>query len=196
VKRDWLEAMASDFPLHAAVAADDISAVPGLLNTGVGRVHSLDNEAWTPLMWAKSPEVARALLVSGADPFYADPWGQSVLMAVSRRANAATVTVLIEAGVDPNSADGIGNVALGEAASSGNIDTVQELLRHGANPDVQTLSGESPIWAAIRENHLDVLDALLRSGARTDQRWTLRPVSGRSPLNWQRNWGTRRPRRC
>jgi uncharacterized protein len=99
-------------------------------------------------------------------------------MAVSGRANAATVAMIIEAGVDPNSADETGNVALGEAAASGNTDTVVELLRRGANPNAQTRSGESPIWAATRNNHLDVLEILLRSGARADQRLTAGPRKG------------------
>lgn len=178
MERQWLDGMASRFPLHAAVAADDFSAVNELLSIGGFPVDSLDDETWTPLMWAESPEMASSLLLHGANPFYADPWGQTVLMAVSRRANAATVSVLIEAGVDPDSADDVGNVALGEAAASGNIDTVEELLRCGANPDAQTRSGESPIWAAARNNHVDVLDTLLRSGARADRTLTRGPRKG------------------
>lgn len=141
VERHWLDAMASRFPLHAAVAADDFSAAQEFRSSGAVPVDSLDDDAWTPMMWAESPEIARALLLHGANLLYADPRGQTVLMAVSRRANAATVSVLIEAGVDPDSADDVGNFALGEAAASGNIGTVQELLRRGANPDAQTRSG-------------------------------------------------------
>jgi ankyrin repeat protein len=165
----WLAAMAASFPLHAAVAANDLSAAQQVLLSGA-RVDDLDDQQWTPLMWAVSAEAARMLLAAGADPVYATGWGESVLMAVSRRADAATVGVILDAGVGPDTPDDVGNVALGEAAGAGNVDAIRALLRGGANPDAQTTSGESPIWAAVRGDHLDALDLLLRAGARPDHR--------------------------
>jgi ankyrin repeat protein len=175
----WLGDMALEHPLHASVAGDDLRAAQALLDDGAD-VNGLDSDGWTPLMWARSDLVAKLLLAAGADAHFATTWGENVLMAVSRRADPATVACILDAGIDVNSSDEVGNVALGEAASAGNVATLVLLVERGAAIDAQTLSGETPLWAAARSGELAALEFLLGAGAARTRRARLGPWAGKT----------------
>ena len=164
--------------LHQAASDGDEEYLQELLDAGAD-VDALDDEEWTALMWSLSASIAKKLIAAGADAHYVTSDGESVLMAISRRAEPEVVAVVIAAGVDVNSASTTGNVALGEAAASGNISTVRYLIEVGADVDAETLSGETPLWAAARNGHYQVVKLLLGAGATPNKSACIGPWAGR-----------------
>lgn len=76
-----LEMTNLDERLDGAIARDDLPAVEDLLTRGAN-ISSVDGLGWSPLMnaaWIGSADIVKLLLRKGADPFWINKQGQTVL---------------------------------------------------------------------------------------------------------------------
>ena len=163
------ESDGSESLLHAASEAGDATLIAELVRQGED-VGGLDDEDWTPLMWATDVATVVALLAAHSNPRYVTPHGESVLMVLARRANPEALTHLIlAAGLDVNAAAETGNTALMEAAAVGALENVRVLLNHGACPTTRTEKGGRAEDAALRWGYEDVAEVLRQAYASAEE---------------------------
>lgn len=153
-------------PLHSALRyRADQGVVSALLDAGgAGKLTPLQFSA----LRGDSMAVSR-LLVGGADPDEADPYGWTSLHFAVPLAGLGVVSALLEAGADPNGRTVSGATALHVAAEQASVEVVSVLLEAGTDPNVKTDDGG---WTALgsaaqsrTEDLLPVIDALLHAGA-------------------------------
>ncbi|NWW44816.1 CDN2C inhibitor, partial [Pedionomus torquatus] len=85
-----------------------------------------------------NPEIARRLLISGADPNLKDSTGFAVIHDVAREGFLDTLQTLVEFKADVNIEDNEGNLPLHLAAREGHVRVVEFLLE---NPDPECRVG-------------------------------------------------------
>jgi truncated hemoglobin YjbI len=109
------------------------------------------------------PELAAALIRSGADPDAKEAGGHSPLY---RASTGDVARVLLEAGatVDVTSGPTRGT-ALHQAARRGCVSVAQALLDHGAAIDARDAKGETPLRRAVNCRQLEMVRLLFRLGA-------------------------------
>jgi uncharacterized protein len=158
------------YPLHAAADAGQLEALEQLLSDY--DANALDEAGWTPLMWARHDNVVIRLLDAGAMPEYATAAGESVLMALARRATPSALRALVgRAALDVNASDARGNTALMEAAAAGAAENVRELLVLGADAAARSVDGGSAESAAHEAGFVSLADEI--------RAWTSAPQSRR-----------------
>ncbi|KDO31943.1 hypothetical protein SPRG_03159 [Saprolegnia parasitica CBS 223.65] len=161
-------------PLHAAAAANNVSAVLSYVKAGV-QVDTLGELAAgvhcrTPLHWAAitgSHLSAKHLLAFGADANARDDMGRSPLHWAARNNHVAVVTLLLEHESDPNAHDRMGNPPLSVAAQTEGVgqDVIAALIAHGADLDFADDGGNTALHVAlINENRVTAV-SLLKCGA-------------------------------
>lgn len=170
--------------LHDAAWRCHLERVRGLLADGVDpNVPESDEtgHGWSPLMLAaRDPEVMAVLLVAGADPTYATPGGDLVVMAVARIGSPEGLGLLRTAGADLRKTDDTGNNALMEAAGAGNRDTVEFLLGEGLGVNDTTHNGGTALMAAAAAGQIEVARQLLAAGADPRRRLRSGPHAGKT----------------
>jgi ankyrin repeat protein len=112
----------------------------------------LDAAGKSPADTAQLQDLARRLLASGADPFFTDARGQSLLARAAALGWVELVVRLLELGVDPQARDHEGRTAL-FAAMLAPRDRAEALLkamlRAGADPEVRAANNETPLGLAL-----------------------------------------------
>jgi len=161
-------------PLAAGVRSGDAAVVQTLLDRGA-MVDGKNRKGETPLMYARSLDVARLLIARGADPMAQDNAGYTALMRAVD-ASAPEVTPLLLAGsaaahtpltpeqVNHTSKTGVS--AIGLAAFRGEAAILNALLNAGADPNIGTdTAGQTPLAAAAKNPSAAAL--LTRAGAKS-----------------------------
>jgi ankyrin repeat protein len=83
-----------------------------------------------PLVFAAAKDDAksiRSLVAAGADPNYALPSGNKVIVVASSNKSVAAVNALVVAGADPNVPDNTGSTPLHMAAQIGDVELVHKM---------------------------------------------------------------------
>ncbi|RLN25815.1 hypothetical protein BBJ28_00026864, partial [Nothophytophthora sp. Chile5] len=175
-------------PLHCAVSTGQLETVRWLLSRGASAQtraqSSVRSDRVPPLFLAEHAEIARELLVHGADPLVIpDPGFMNTLTALQMaylRRNYAVAQELEEWG---------GDVALTpfhSAAGRNDVRAVRRFLSHKTDVDCLGemgyvgLNRRTPLhWAAISGSK-EAADLLLEAGADPN----FQDARGRSPLHW------------
>ncbi len=162
--------------LHIAAGFARLDAFRALLQAGAD-VNACDAEGRTPLMYAcnvvegepsgRRAEIARALLDSGADPFFrAADCGSVAMHFAATHANEDVIDALFSASPSTvNMTDTQGYTPLCSAAGRGNERTVSHLLSLGAS-DVEAVkrTGWNALNLAGQKNRLGVSRVLVETG--------------------------------
>jgi GNAT superfamily N-acetyltransferase len=129
--------------LADAAAAGDAETVRRLLADDPSLADGYNDEGWTALHLAATPEIAAMLLDAGAGVDarnrhkFAGP-GNSPLSAAVYQQRNEVVRLLIERGADVNQGDNGGFTPLHLAVANGYVESARTLLEAGASPNART----------------------------------------------------------
>ncbi|XP_063153986.1 cyclin-dependent kinase 4 inhibitor C isoform X1 [Candoia aspera] len=120
--------------LASAAARGDLAQVTNLLENNIN-VNAQNGFGRTALQVMKlgNPEIARQLLLRGADPDLKDRTGFAVLHDAARAGFLDTLQTLLEFQADVNVEDNEGNLPLHLAAQEGHLPVVAFLLERTAS---------------------------------------------------------------
>ena len=146
-------------------------AVRTLLQSGAD-VNTALGDGMTALHYAalkNDAELARMLLVAGANPKATTRLGgYTPMLLASRAGNADVMAALAAGGADVNGATVNGTTALMLASAAGKVDAVKLLLEKGAAVDAQeNARGETALIFAAAAGRADVIRLLTAKGAST-----------------------------
>lgn len=150
------------------------------------RVDALDEDGWTPLLWASAhgnEETVEALLDAGADRGAATRRERQGALTLAAKWNRVEVVErLLRRGLPPDARDSIGWSALMWASLQGRTDVARSLLDGGATLGIVDSDGNTPLILAARRGRLETVRLLLERGARADAR----DVDGKTALDLAR----------
>jgi len=131
--RDAIEKQIKDFnqapPLVKAVYHNDLAQVQQLLAQNPGLVNAQDSNEATPLVWAKTIEMAQLLIEKGADVNYkSSGQGMTPLLFAAMSGNKEMVEFLIAKGADVN-AKSKGGISV--------LDMIWMMEKYSKNPESQ-----------------------------------------------------------
>ena len=164
--------------LAVACCLENDPLVQALLALGED-VNKLGREGETALMWSamlKKPQVARTLLVCGADPGIALEGGSTAILQACREYSKKTrkadrrdesleiIEVLLRAGVDVNYRDRRGADALRGVVWNGDIDYAQFLISAGAKIDPEDDLNFNLLLGAAESGDLKAVNRLIEAG--------------------------------
>jgi ankyrin repeat protein len=115
---------------------------------------------------ANQVDVARRLILAGANARAADSHGVTPLSIAALNGNAEMVKLLLDAGADAQATLLGGETVLMTAARTGSLEAVKALVEAGADVNAaEPRRGQTALlWAAV-EGHADVVDYLIGRGA-------------------------------
>ncbi len=151
---------------------DGIADIKKLLQTGnlEAKADILRYEhtykGYTALMcasWYDYTEIAKALIVVGADVHSRDSKGWTALMIVYW-SNTKIVKALIAAGADVNAQDNNGWTVLMQASISGCTESVKILIEAGADVNAKDEGENTALWWACKFEHLETVKILVDAG--------------------------------
>ncbi|TFK10185.1 transcription factor SOX-30 [Platysternon megacephalum] len=116
--------------LASAAARGDLVQLTNLLQTNVN-VNAQNGFGRTALQVMKlgNPEIARQLLITGANPDLKDSTGFAVIHDAARAGFLDTLQTLLEFNADVNIEDNEGNLPLHLAAKEGHLPVVEFLIK-------------------------------------------------------------------
>lgn len=151
--------------IHLAAMFDRPDLVSWLLDRGVG-IDFMDRRGRTPLFFAASRRMARALMKEGADPSHRDLMEHTPLHAAAKAGRIDVAHALrLAKRVDLHAQDKRGMTPLHTAASKGRTRSIDQLLRQGANPNVMDRYGRHALFHAVVGGHIDAALSLIDGGA-------------------------------
>ncbi|MFZ9584293.1 MAG: ankyrin repeat domain-containing protein [Pseudohongiellaceae bacterium] len=165
----------AEAPLAAAAEAKQFVIVEGLLQEASIDVNATQGDGSTALHWAvywDNVDLARALLVKGADVEAATRLGATPLYLAAVNGNATMLRLLLEAGADAK-ATVLQNeeTPLMFAARAGSVEAVQVLADAGADLDAEdAYRGATALLFAAEQNHAAVVGWLIDHGAKPNAR--------------------------
>ncbi|XP_074859118.1 cyclin-dependent kinase 4 inhibitor C [Carettochelys insculpta] len=120
--------------LTSASARGDLAQLTNLLQKNVN-VNAPNGFGRTALQVMKlgNPEIARQLLIEGANPDLRDSTGFAVIHDAAREGFLDTLQTLLEFRADVNIKDNEGNLPLHLAAKEGHLPVVEFLIKHTAS---------------------------------------------------------------
>jgi ankyrin repeat protein len=114
-------------------------------------------------------EMVNALLAAGADPNRASQWGKTALMSANTAEMARALIMAgadVDAQTIPNTRGfEVGETALMDAACHGQSEVIQVLLEHGADTAIQDALGRTALMVASIMGHDDIAKMLDEDGA-------------------------------
>lgn len=161
--------------LHAAIEAQDVELVRGLIARGVDVNHAAQHES--PVMVAAreaSAEILTMLLDAGADPTWTTRNGRHALHWAVDQPHHIPLLIARGARVDDRV-----QTPLVTAVSEGSVEATRHLLEHGARVDVRDERGRTPLTLAITRGAGEVARLLIAAGASPT---FMNRASGETPL--------------
>jgi ankyrin repeat protein len=167
--------------LHHAVDYGYVSIVKRLLDRGVNP-NEVDDAGMTPLHMARRLDVAKLLLLHGANPNVKTKYdGRTPLHYAAAEGRLAIIALLLRHDAYIDARDNYGKTPLYLAVENVHVDVVSYLLRRGANPNVRDERGlETPLHIASYYGDITVARLLIKYGADVNARDVLR----RTPLHF------------
>jgi ankyrin repeat protein len=145
-----------------------------LLISQGAHVDTLDDDGWTPLLWASAhgnEGTVGALIDAGANKdAVTRRESQGALTLAAKWNRVEVVKVLMKRGLSVRQRDDIGWTPLMWAALKGRTDVCAALLDGGAVLETVDTDGNRPLILAARQGRLDTVKLLLARGARRDPR--------------------------
>jgi ankyrin repeat protein len=151
-------------PLHIAVKNNNLGIVKELLARKAD-VSLVDSYGRTPLFYAQSGEIAKALISQKADPNNSDKWKTSALERAARRCYADVAKILIENGADVKAVDSWGCSPIHKAAICGDVEIAELILKKGADINAKCDGGRSPLFYAAGFANVKMVKFLLKNKA-------------------------------
>lgn len=162
-------------PLLRAIFAGDESQIQRIIDSRKGLNFKGCKEEKTPLVTAighSMPQVAKALVVSGADPDTATRDGTTPLLAASFACYEEVVAVLLQHGASVNDVNRFGGSALMSASGwnpmclEGKV--VSLLLKAGAKLELRDAYGQTALTVASFSGNESAVRQLVAAGANLD----------------------------
>jgi len=148
--------------LSIAAESGSVPLVEALLSGGA-KVTDTDKDGWTPLMAARTFEVAEVLLRHGAVVDARTTTGSTALWIAAQRNSPEIVKLLLAKGADANAANKKGWTPLMAAASEGKAANARALIEAGARKDMKNNAGETALDIARKEYSRAAVDVLLEA---------------------------------
>ena len=160
-----------------AITKRDLPAIERLLSQNSENVNLAAPDGRTALMLAAAAaraDLARGLLVAGADVNAVNAKGGTALMYAATQGDPETVNVLLTHGATVNVRAENGWTAVTLASATGHAAVVRQLLEAGADANIADIYGWTPLMRAVDSDRNEVVRVLLkdksvRVNARDDQ---------------------------
>uniref|UniRef100_A0A023EZ51 Putative serine/threonine protein kinase n=1 Tax=Triatoma infestans TaxID=30076 RepID=A0A023EZ51_TRIIF len=168
--------------LLSAIKEGDIKVFEDVLNSGHVDVNQTNKNGETGLHLAAAMgqvEMARLLLMCGANVALADAEGDTALIHAARHASISILIMLIKAGACISVQNQEGDTALHVAAAWGELEVIKILVENGALLHIPNHIGQLPLHVAISRRHSNVALYLLNSGTDFD----LHDSDGNAPIH-------------
>lgn len=148
-----------------AAAHGDAARIAALLEYDSSLPASYSADGWTPLALAAffgREEVARLLLVAGADPLARSRNGlrNQPLHAAAAGRHPALVRLLLAHGADATATQAGDYTPLHAAAQNGDADSLRALLAAGADANAVSAQGKTAADLALEQGHTEILSLL------------------------------------
>ncbi|XP_012631624.1 cyclin-dependent kinase 4 inhibitor C [Microcebus murinus] len=153
--------------LASAAARGDLEQLTSLLQNNVN-VNAQNGFGRTALQVMKlgNPEIARRLLLRGANPDLKDRTGFAVIHDAARAGFLDTLQTLLEFKADVNIEDNEGNLPLHLAAKEGHLPVVEFLVKHTAsNVGHRNHKGDTACDLARLYGRSEVINLMQANGA-------------------------------
>ena len=152
-----------------AIEDDDLDAVKALVAAGNSPDTAIDygDNRWSALMkasWDGAVEIARYLIVSGADVNFANGEGETALHQAIGREQTEVVALLLASGARTDAVDSRGFWPIHKAAAAGNVEIIA-LLAKAKSPLEPEMYGLTPLMFAVASGKPEAVRALLAAGA-------------------------------
>ena len=146
-------------------------------------INARDDNGWTPLHGAESPETAELLIVAGADINARDDGGWTPLHIAATCDSKDVAELLIAAGADPNARTEDGKTAL-RLALDDSDDVAKLLIAAGADVNERDNEGETLLHWVAWNHRPGIAKLLIAAGADVNAQSN----DGLTPLDvWRRN---------
>jgi len=167
------------FPLHIAVAEDNITAAEQFLALSTVNNSKTSVAQNTALHLVRTKEMAKKLQKSGIDVMDRNARGETPLLHISFDMHGygkkgflkpdeknSIIHYLLKHNSDLINAtvDSQGNTLLHVAATNQNCDLTRFLLERNANPEIFNAQGETPVAIAMKRGYLGILRELRKAG--------------------------------
>ena len=152
-------------PLTIAAAKGHLAIVKELLTAGA-KASATDSMGRQALVYAKTPQVAKALLEAGADPDQVSKWGNAALHVAAANGKTAYAKVLLAHGAKVDVRDKEGQTPLMKGAWHGKTEFVKLLLAYGADVNATDPDGKTALLKiAGKGGAPKIAKLLLKAGA-------------------------------
>ena len=138
--------------------------VKKIIDSGVVNLNSVDKKGNFPIQYTLNPEqyeIAKLLLINGANPNVYTPSSETPLHIASRNKYTPMVQLLLTHNADINAKDDSGRTALMICSSNGYTENVQLLLNNNADIHALNDEGLSALHFAVLSNNYDTVSLLL-----------------------------------
>ncbi|XP_014251310.1 death-associated protein kinase 1-like isoform X2 [Cimex lectularius] len=186
-KHPWLQNKVTEIftppiSLLSAINEGNLNEFEDILNSGNIDVNQTNKNGATGLHLAAATgqtEMARLLLMCGANVSISDWQGDTPLIHASRHASTDILGMLIKAGACISVQNHEGDTALHVAAAWGELEVTKILIENGALLHIPNHLGQLPIHIAIHRRHTNVALFLLNSGSEFD----IHDCEGNAPIH-------------
>jgi ankyrin repeat protein len=153
--------------LITALSVDDVAGAKRAMDNGCPPNARLDGGGATPLMWAKSATMTRALLAAGAVADQRDDSGSNALSNAASRRDVESLQVLLSAGAQANTQGSrvCGPLCEAVACATPNVLVVKTLLDAGAPVNGSDCWNRTALFTVAIGGETDIMELLLSRGA-------------------------------